>query len=82
MSLLALCSLGTVAIDLQTTSPPNPSTSSPAPLTVNGAGGRRPSIATVLEIADSAAILPCDLLSDQSEDDSSYSEEKGPCLTE
>uniref|UniRef100_A0A8C5BTK6 RCK N-terminal domain-containing protein n=1 Tax=Gadus morhua TaxID=8049 RepID=A0A8C5BTK6_GADMO len=77
-----LASMGTVAIDLQTTSPPNPSTSSPAPLTVNGAGGRRPSIATVLEIADSAAILPCDLLSDQSEDDSSYSEEKGPCLTE
>ncbi|XP_056434914.1 potassium channel subfamily T member 2 [Gadus chalcogrammus] len=77
-----LASMGTVAIDLQTTRPPDPSTSSPAPLTVNGAGGRRPSIATVLEIADSAAILPCDLLSDQSEDDSSYSEEKGPRLTE
>ncbi|CAL8341982.1 unnamed protein product, partial [Arctogadus glacialis] len=78
-----LASMGTVAIDLQTTSPPDPSTSSPAPLTVNGAGGRRPSIAPVLEIADSAAILPCDLLSDQSEDDSSYdSEEKGPRLTE
>lgn len=37
--------------------------------TENGAGSRRPSIAPVLELADSSALLPCDLLSDQSDED-------------
>uniref|UniRef100_A0A4W3GBJ1 Uncharacterized protein n=1 Tax=Callorhinchus milii TaxID=7868 RepID=A0A4W3GBJ1_CALMI len=46
--------------------------------TENGAGSRRPSIAPVLEIADTAAILPCDLLSDHSEDEVSPSDSEGP----
>lgn len=43
----------------------------------NGSGSRRPSIAPVLELADSSALLPCDLLSDQSEDEATPSEDEG-----
>ena len=65
---------GTVAMDLHNTSPPDGGQL--VPPSVNGAGGRRPSIAPVQEIADSSSILPCDLLSDQSEDDSVFTDEK------
>ncbi|XP_069379484.1 potassium channel subfamily T member 1-like isoform X6 [Paralichthys olivaceus] len=67
-------SYGTVAIDLQNPDPPEESTKLTLP-TENGS--RRPSIAPVLEIADSSAILPCDLLSDQSEDETNQSDEEG-----
>lgn len=43
--------------------------------TENGAGSRRPSIAPVLEIADSSAILPCDLLADPLEDETPPSDD-------
>ncbi|XP_026177273.1 potassium channel subfamily T member 2 [Mastacembelus armatus] len=69
-------SYGTVAIDLQNPDPPEESNKLTLP-TENGAGSRRPSIAPVLEIADSSAILPCDLLSDQSEDETNQSDEEG-----
>ncbi|XP_015251037.1 PREDICTED: potassium channel subfamily T member 1-like isoform X1 [Cyprinodon variegatus] len=69
-------SYGTVAIDLQHPDPPGESGKLTLP-TENGAGSRRPSIAPVLEIADSSAILPCDLLSDQSEDETNQSDEEG-----
>ncbi|XP_069562580.1 potassium channel subfamily T member 1-like isoform X5 [Brachyistius frenatus] len=69
-------SYGTVAIDLQQPDPPEESSKLTIP-TENGAGSRRPSIAPVLEIADSSAILPCDLLSDQSEDETNQSDEEG-----
>ncbi|XP_073334187.1 potassium channel subfamily T member 2 [Pagrus major] len=77
-----IASMGTVAMDLQNTSPPDPSGVKLVPPTVNGTGGRRPSIAPVQEIADSSSILPCDLLSDQSEDDSVFIDEKGHSSTE
>lgn len=73
---------GTVAMDLQNASPPDPCGSKSVPTTVNGTGGRRPSIAPVQEIADSSSILPCDLLGDQSEDDSVFIDEKGHSSTE
>uniref|UniRef100_A0A8C5B0K3 Potassium channel subfamily T member 1 n=1 Tax=Gadus morhua TaxID=8049 RepID=A0A8C5B0K3_GADMO len=62
-----IASMGTVAIDLQNPDPPE-DTSKLAPPTENGGGGgsRRPSIAPVLEIADSSAILPCDMLTNGS----------------
>ncbi|XP_047236868.1 potassium channel subfamily T member 1 isoform X8 [Girardinichthys multiradiatus] len=69
-------SYGTVAIDLQHPDPPEESGKLAIP-TENGAGSRRPSIAPVLEIADSSAILPCDLLSDQSEDETNQSDDEG-----
>uniref|UniRef100_A0A3Q1BG59 RCK N-terminal domain-containing protein n=1 Tax=Amphiprion ocellaris TaxID=80972 RepID=A0A3Q1BG59_AMPOC len=71
-----IASMGTVAIDLQHPDPPEESSKLTLP-TENGAGSRRPSIAPVLEIADSSAILPCDLLSDQSEDETNQSDEEG-----
>uniref|UniRef100_A0A8C5AFK8 RCK N-terminal domain-containing protein n=1 Tax=Gadus morhua TaxID=8049 RepID=A0A8C5AFK8_GADMO len=73
-----IASMGTVAIDLQNPDPPE-DTSKLAPPTENGGGGgsRRPSIAPVLEIADSSAILPCDMLSDQLEDETNQSDEEG-----
>ncbi|KAM6984638.1 potassium channel subfamily T member 1 [Aplochiton taeniatus] len=77
-----LASMGTVAMDLQNTSPVHRSGGKLAPPTVNGTGSRRPSIAAVLEIADSSSILPCDLLSDQSEDDTTFSDENGSSSTE
>ncbi|XP_067868333.1 potassium channel subfamily T member 1 isoform X2 [Heterodontus francisci] len=65
----------TVAMDLQNTEC-HPSSGATLTLpTENGAGSRRPSIAPVLEIADTAAILPCDLLSDQSEDEANPSDD-------
>uniref|UniRef100_A0A674P2W5 Potassium sodium-activated channel subfamily T member 1 n=1 Tax=Takifugu rubripes TaxID=31033 RepID=A0A674P2W5_TAKRU len=70
-----IASMGTVAIDLQNPDPPEESGKLALP-TENGAGSRRPSIAPVLEIADSSAILPCDLLSDQSEDEANQSDEE------
>ncbi|KAM6902289.1 potassium channel subfamily T member 2 isoform 2-T2 [Xenentodon cancila] len=73
-----IASMGTVAMDLQNTSPPNVSGGKLVPPTVNGTASRRPSIAPVQEIADCASILPCDLLGDQSEDDSVFTDEKGP----
>lgn len=73
---------GTVAMDLQNTTPPDASVGKLVPPTVNGTGSRRPSIAPVQELADSASILPCDLLSDQSEDDSVFTDEKGHSPTE
>lgn len=73
---------GTVAMDLQNASPPDLSGSKSVPTTINGTGGRRPSIAPVQEIADSSSILPCDLLGDQSEDDSVFIDEKGHSSTE
>uniref|UniRef100_A0A4W3GEQ3 Potassium sodium-activated channel subfamily T member 1 n=1 Tax=Callorhinchus milii TaxID=7868 RepID=A0A4W3GEQ3_CALMI len=69
-----IASMGTVAMDLQNTEcQPSRGTTLALP-TENGAGSRRPSIAPVLEIADTAAILPCDLLSDHSEDEVSPSD--------
>lgn len=65
-----------MAIDLQNPDPPEESSKLALP-TENGSGSRRPSIAPVLEIADSTAILPCDLLSDQSEDETNQSDEEG-----
>uniref|UniRef100_A0A3B3RND9 Potassium sodium-activated channel subfamily T member 1 n=1 Tax=Paramormyrops kingsleyae TaxID=1676925 RepID=A0A3B3RND9_9TELE len=70
-------SYGTVAMDLQNTNPPDSSSSKLALPAENGSGSRRPSIAPVLEIADSAAILPCDLLGDQSEDETTQSDDEG-----
>nr|XP_017532846.2 potassium channel subfamily T member 1 isoform X9 [Manis javanica] len=67
-----LASVGTVAMDLQNTEcRPAPSSGDGklVPPTENGSGSRRPSIAPVLELADSSALLPCDLLSDPSEDE-------------
>ncbi|XP_063336673.1 potassium channel subfamily T member 2 [Pelmatolapia mariae] len=77
-----IASMGTVAMDLQNTTPPDASVGKLVPPTVNGTGSRRPSIAPVQELADSASILPCDLLSDQSEDDSVFTDEKGHSSTE
>uniref|UniRef100_A0A665UPX9 Potassium channel, subfamily T, member 1 n=1 Tax=Echeneis naucrates TaxID=173247 RepID=A0A665UPX9_ECHNA len=71
-----IASMGTVAMDLQNTSPPDVSGDKLVPPTVNGTGSRRPSIAPVQELADSSSILPCDLLGDQSEDDSVFTDEK------
>ncbi|XP_041643651.1 potassium channel subfamily T member 1 isoform X7 [Cheilinus undulatus] len=71
-----IASMGTVAIDLQNPDPPEESSKLTLP-TENGASSRRPSIAPVLEVADSSAILPCDLLSDQSEDETNQSDEEG-----
>lgn len=50
--------------------------------TENGSGSRRPSIAPVLELADSSALLPCDLLSDQSEDEVTPSDDEGLSVIE
>lgn len=71
-----MSSPGTVAIDLQNPDPAEETSKLTLP-TENGAGSRRPSIAPVLEIADSSAILPCDLLSDHSEDETNQSDEEG-----
>ncbi|XP_039856049.1 potassium channel subfamily T member 2 isoform X1 [Simochromis diagramma] len=77
-----IASMGTVAMDLQNTTPPDAPVGKLVPPTVNGTGSRRPSIAPVQELADSASILPCDLLSDQSEDDAVFTDEKGHSSTE
>ncbi|MGH0163455.1 UNVERIFIED_CONTAM: hypothetical protein FKN15_058491, partial [Acipenser sinensis] len=66
---------GTVAIDLHDTgcrSSSGPNLTLPA----DGCkGGRRPSIAPVLEVADASSVQTCDLLSDQSDDEESTGEE-------
>ncbi|XP_004382606.1 potassium channel subfamily T member 2 isoform X3 [Trichechus manatus latirostris] len=70
-----IASMGTVAIDLQDTS--CRSTSGPT-LSLPSEGSkeiRRPSIAPVLEVADTSSIQTCDLLSDQSEDETMPDEE-------
>nr|XP_012598998.1 potassium channel subfamily T member 2 isoform X16 [Microcebus murinus] len=70
-----IASMGTVAIDLQDTS--CRSASGPT-LTLPTEGSkeiRRPSIAPVLEVADTSSIQTCDLLSDQSEDETTPDEE-------
>uniref|UniRef100_A0A2K6GRJ4 Potassium sodium-activated channel subfamily T member 2 n=1 Tax=Propithecus coquereli TaxID=379532 RepID=A0A2K6GRJ4_PROCO len=70
-----IASMGTVAIDLQDTS--CRSASGPT-LTLPTEGSkemRRPSIAPVLEVADASSIQTCDLLSDQSEDETTPDEE-------
>ncbi|XP_029789034.1 potassium channel subfamily T member 2 isoform X3 [Suricata suricatta] len=70
-----IASMGTVAIDLQDTS--CRSTSGPT-LSLPTEGNkeiRRPSIAPVLEVADTSSIQTCDLLSDQSEDETTPDEE-------
>ncbi|XP_077013414.1 potassium channel subfamily T member 2 isoform X5 [Tamandua tetradactyla] len=70
-----IASMGTVAIDLQDTS--CRSGSGPT-LSLPSEGSkeiRRPSIAPVLEVADTSSIQTCDLLSDQSEDESTPDEE-------
>uniref|UniRef100_A0A672MZU6 Potassium sodium-activated channel subfamily T member 1 n=1 Tax=Sinocyclocheilus grahami TaxID=75366 RepID=A0A672MZU6_SINGR len=69
-----IASMGTVAMDFQNTSPTE-SAVKLAPPPENEQGSRRPSIAPVLELADSASLLPCDLLSDQSEDEAGQSDE-------
>ncbi|XP_062867046.1 potassium channel subfamily T member 1 [Trichomycterus rosablanca] len=70
-----IASMGTVAMDFQNTSPTGDTTKL-APPTENGPGGRRTSIGPVLEIADTSSLLPCDLLSDQSEDEAGHSDEE------
>ncbi|KAG5211005.1 hypothetical protein JEQ12_013434 [Ovis aries] len=83
-----IASMGTVAMDLQNTEcRPTPSGgggggSKLALPTENGSGSRRPSIAPVLEVADSSTLLPCDLLSDQSEDEMTPSEDEGLSVVE
>ncbi|XP_073496334.1 potassium channel subfamily T member 1 isoform X5 [Phyllobates terribilis] len=72
-----IASMGTVAMDLQNTEC-RPINSSKLTLpSENGSATRRPSIAPVLEIADSSTVLPCDLLSDQSEDEMTQSDDEG-----
>nr|XP_029495456.1 potassium channel subfamily T member 1 [Oncorhynchus nerka] len=73
---------GTVAMDLQNPADPPEDCSKLTLPTENGAGSRRPSIAPVLEIADSSSILPCDLLSDQSEDETNHSDEEGSSVSD
>ncbi|XP_024593975.1 potassium channel subfamily T member 2 isoform X3 [Neophocaena asiaeorientalis asiaeorientalis] len=70
-----IASMGTVAIDLQDTS--CRSASGPT-LSLPSEGNkevRRPSIAPVLEVADTSSLQTCDLLSDQSEDETTPDEE-------
>uniref|UniRef100_A0A8D2PP83 Potassium sodium-activated channel subfamily T member 2 n=1 Tax=Zosterops lateralis melanops TaxID=1220523 RepID=A0A8D2PP83_ZOSLA len=69
-----IASMGTVAIDLQDTG-----CRSGATLALPTEGtkeGRRPSIAPVLEVADSSSLHTCDLLSDQSEDETTPSDDE------
>ncbi|KAG8518872.1 Potassium channel subfamily T member 2 [Galemys pyrenaicus] len=70
-----IASMGTVAIDLQDTScrsASGPTLSLPAE---GSKEVRRPSIAPVLEVADVSSIQTCDLLSDQSEDETTPDED-------
>uniref|UniRef100_A0A8C5RSD1 Potassium sodium-activated channel subfamily T member 1 n=1 Tax=Laticauda laticaudata TaxID=8630 RepID=A0A8C5RSD1_LATLA len=72
-----IASMGTVAMDLQNTEcHPNHSSKLTLP-SENGSGKRRPSIAPVLEVADASSLLPCDMLSDQSEDEMTPSDDDG-----
>ncbi|KAM7162853.1 potassium channel subfamily T member 2 isoform 3-T3 [Macrochelys suwanniensis] len=70
-----IASMGTVAIDLQDT---GCRSSSGPTLTLPSEGskdGRRSSIAPVLEVADASSLQTCDLLSDQSEDETTPSDD-------
>ncbi|KFO86654.1 Potassium channel subfamily T member 1, partial [Buceros rhinoceros silvestris] len=70
-----IASMGTVAMDLQNTEC-RPANSSK--LTLPAENG----IAPVLELADTSSLLPCDLLSDQSEDEMTQSDEEGSAVVE
>ncbi|XP_061859490.1 potassium channel subfamily T member 2 isoform X4 [Colius striatus] len=71
-----IASMGTVAIDLQDTGC-RPSSGPTLTLpSEGGKEGRRPSIAPVLEVADSSSLQTCDLLSDQSEDETTPSDDE------
>ncbi|EGW04720.1 Potassium channel subfamily T member 2, partial [Cricetulus griseus] len=70
-----IASMGTVAIDLQDTSCRAASGPTLALPSEGSKELRRPSIAPVLEVADSSSIQTCDLLSDQSEDETTPDEE-------
>lgn len=72
--------LGTVAIDLQDTSCRAASGPTLALPSEGNKELRRPSIAPVLEVADSSSIQTCDLLSDQSEDETTPDEENSSNL--
>lgn len=67
---------GTVAIDLQDTGCRTSSGPTLALPSEEGKEGRRPSIAPVLEVADSSSLQACDLLSDQSEDETTPSDDE------
>ncbi|KAJ8357232.1 hypothetical protein SKAU_G00200260 [Synaphobranchus kaupii] len=70
-----IASVGTVAIDLQDTScRPDCRPTLMLPTDDVKTGNRRPSIATVLEVADPSCLQTCDLFTDQSEDETSPSE--------
>ncbi|XP_068878467.1 potassium channel subfamily T member 2 isoform X3 [Aphelocoma coerulescens] len=71
-----IASMGTVAIDLQDTGCRGPSGATLALPAEGGKEGRRPSIAPVLEVADSSSLHTCDLLSDQSEDETTPSDDE------
>ncbi|XP_065531407.1 potassium channel subfamily T member 2 isoform X9 [Lathamus discolor] len=71
-----IASMGTVAIDLQDTGCRTSSGPTLALPSEGGREGRRPSIAPVLEVADSSSLQTCDLLSDQSEDETTPSDEE------
>ncbi|XP_032923629.1 potassium channel subfamily T member 2 isoform X2 [Catharus ustulatus] len=71
-----IASMGTVAIDLQDTGCRGASGATLALPAEGGKEGRRPSIAPVLEVADSSSLHTCDLLSDQSEDETTPSDEE------
>ncbi|XP_009320411.1 PREDICTED: potassium channel subfamily T member 1 [Pygoscelis adeliae] len=71
-----------VAMDLQNTECRPANSSKLALPAENGSGNRRPSIAPVLELADTSSLLPCDLLSDQSEDEMTQSDEEGSAVVE
>ncbi|XP_068512686.1 potassium channel subfamily T member 1 isoform X8 [Anas acuta] len=77
-----IASMGTVAMDLQNTECRPANSSKLALPAENGSGTRRPSIAPVLELADTSSLLPCDLLSDQSEDEMTQSDEEGSAVVE
>uniref|UniRef100_A0A2K6KXE0 Potassium sodium-activated channel subfamily T member 2 n=1 Tax=Rhinopithecus bieti TaxID=61621 RepID=A0A2K6KXE0_RHIBE len=70
-----IASMGTVAIDLQDTSCRSASGPTLSLPTEGSKEIRRPSIAPVLEVADTSSIQTCDLLSDQSEDETTPDEE-------
>ncbi|ELK07361.1 Potassium channel subfamily T member 1 [Pteropus alecto] len=80
-----IASVGTVAMDLQHSECQPAQGGGDGKLalpTANGSGSRRPSIAPVLELADSSALLPCELLSDPSEDEMTPSEDEGLSVVE
>ncbi|XP_015492152.1 potassium channel subfamily T member 2 isoform X6 [Parus major] len=71
-----IASMGTVAIDLQDSGCRGASGATLALPAEAGREGRRPSIAPVLEVADSSSCQTCDLLSDQSEDETTPSDDE------